>query len=88
MSDEQKLSDVAIQVSERGFEQVRVYADDAGQRERALCLLIRIGPQLRALEKALKQQQHTTTARTDVVANLPEGSTGFDGVRQAARKAG
>ncbi len=54
MQKETKLSDVVVEVSERGFEQVRVYADSSEQRDRALALLLRVSPQLRALERALK----------------------------------
>ena len=56
MQKKQNLSDVVVEVSERGFEQVRVYADSSEQRDRALALLLRVSPQLRALERALKNE--------------------------------
>jgi len=56
MQKKQNLSDVVVEVSERGFEQVRVYADSGEQRDRALALLLRVSPQLRALERALKNE--------------------------------
>ena len=55
MLKKQNLSDVVLEVSEHGVEQIRVYADGAGQRDQALALLLRVSPQLRALEQALKK---------------------------------
>lgn len=56
MKEVKTKSDVVIEASEAGFEQIRVYADSPGQREQALRLLNRISPQLRALEKALQAE--------------------------------
>jgi hypothetical protein len=49
------MSDVVIEASESGLHQIRVYADSPRQREQALRLLVRVSPQLRALERALRE---------------------------------
>ncbi|HEY4710099.1 MAG TPA: hypothetical protein VIH46_08015 [Candidatus Acidoferrales bacterium] len=52
---EVKKSDLVIELTEAGLEQIRVYADSPRQREQALRLLVRVSPELRALERALRE---------------------------------
>jgi len=52
---EVRKSDVVIEASESGLEQIRVFADTPRQREQALKLLVRVSPELRALERALRE---------------------------------
>ena len=63
MKEAKTKSDVVIEASEAGFEQIRVYADSAIQREQALRLLTRVSPQLRALEEALQTESKPETQR-------------------------
>lgn len=54
---EVQKSDLVFEASESGLEQIRVYADTPRQREQALRLLVRVSPQLRALEQALREKE-------------------------------
>jgi hypothetical protein len=54
---EVKKSDLVFEVSESGLERIRVYADTPRQREQALKLLVRVSPELRALERALREKE-------------------------------
>jgi len=50
-------SDVVLELSEAGVDQIRIYADVPEERESGLRLLIRVGPELRALESALRSRK-------------------------------
>jgi hypothetical protein len=56
---EVQKSDVVVEVNESGVQQIRVYADSPRQREQALRLLVRVSPELRALERALRETEVT-----------------------------
>jgi len=50
-------TDVVLELSEAGVDQIRIYADLPEEREAGLRLLIRVGPELRALESALRSRK-------------------------------
>lgn len=55
MQSNKQPSDIVFEVGESGVNQIRVYADTPSQREKALKLLVRVSPELRALERALQE---------------------------------
>ena len=56
-------TDVVLELSEAGVDQIRIYADLPEVREAGLRLLIGVGPELGALASALRSQneQKATT---------------------------
>ena len=55
MKDSQKESEITIEMSEQGFRRVLIGADTDAELSTAHRLLAKVAPELRALDKALRE---------------------------------
>ena len=57
VTEKQRDSDILVDISEAGVRQLTIGADDAADLSAARRLLARVAPELRALDKALREPE-------------------------------